>query len=182
MTDDKPGRRRTLLPWRRMRKPPWRRMPKPPEDESEYDELNLEQTLEWTELEDQFYWYDRRANGNRNAYWLLKILTLLLGGAVTVLAALSSPAALTASLAAAIVAAEGIQQLFKLQLVWLAYQRTANQLRRIAMSYLMQEKPCDDPDTKTRLTQLAHATQGLLSKQASDWEHLRRGQDGDSGP
>ena len=63
MTDDKPGRRRTLLPWRRMRKPPWRRMPKPPEDEPEYDELNLDQTLEWTELEDQFYWYDRRANG-----------------------------------------------------------------------------------------------------------------------
>ncbi|HZN77556.1 MAG TPA: DUF4231 domain-containing protein [Micromonosporaceae bacterium] len=98
----------------RRARPPWRTMPEPPDDEA--------QTLEWKELSDQFYWYDRAANRNRNAFLLLKVPTILLGGAVTVLAASSASAILTASLAAAIVAAEGIQQLFKLQPVWLVLQ------------------------------------------------------------
>jgi hypothetical protein len=54
-------------------RPPWRTMPEPPDDEA--------QTLEWKELSDQFYWYDRAATRSRNAFLLLKIPTLLLGGA-----------------------------------------------------------------------------------------------------
>jgi hypothetical protein len=61
------------------------------------------------ELKDQFYWYDREANRNRNGFLLLKIPTLLFGGAVTILAASNSSNVLTAILAAAIVAAEGIR-------------------------------------------------------------------------
>jgi hypothetical protein len=150
--------------------PPWRTMPEPPDDEA--------QTLEWKEVSDQFYWYDHAANRNRNAFLLLKITTLLLGGVVTILAALNSSAVLTASLAAAIVAAEGIQQLFKLQPVWLDYRRTANTLRRIAMSYLVREKPYHDPETRRK--KLAEATQTLLSGEASTWESVRA-QTGDSG-
>jgi hypothetical protein len=97
---------------------------------------------------------------------------------VTILAASSASAVLTASLAAAIVAAEGIQQLFKLQPVWLDYRRTANALRRVAMSYLVREKPYHDPQTRRK--KLAEATQTLLSGEASNWEGVRA-QTGDSG-
>jgi len=109
---------------------------------------------------------------------LLKVLTLLLGGAVTVLAALNSSHVLTASLAAAIVAAEGIQQLFKLQPVWLDYRSTANALRRLAMSYIMGEQRYHDP--KTRRKNLAEDTQTLLASEASNWDKLLA-RPGDSG-
>jgi hypothetical protein len=87
---------------------------------------------------------------------------------VTILAALDSSAVLTASLAAAIVAAEGIQQLLKLQPVWLDYRCTANTLRRIAMSYMVREKPHHDPETRRKT--LAEATQTL--SEASNWESV----------
>src|SRR6185437_11906905 len=148
---------------RRRTRAPWRTMPEPSSDDAN--------ALGWKELKDQFYWYDRAANRNRNGFLLLKIPTLVLGGAVTILAASNSSNVLTAILAAAIVAAEGIQQLFKLQPVWLNYRRTANALRRLAMSYIMQEKPYDDPDT--RQTNLAKDTQSLLSGEVSNWETLR---------
>lgn len=99
---------------------------------------------------------------------------------MTVLAALNSAAALTASLAATIVAAEGIQQLFNMQKVWLDYRSTALALRRLAMSYLRQEKPYDT-ENKDRLKKLAQETQRLLDKEASNWESLRDTQRSDSG-
>ena len=176
MTDDKQTGWRALLWWRRIPKAPWRMIPKPPQDEPEdkKDERpDLEETLEWKELKDQFYWYDRRAKGNHTVFSLLKILTLVLGGAVTVLAALNSSAALTASLAAAIVVAEGIQQLFALQKVWLDYQDTALELRGLAMSYFLQEKPKNTDEAKARLRQLGQDTQTILDKEASHWKGLR---------
>jgi len=170
MTDPQ-ARWRDRLPSRRP-KAVWRTLPKPPDDDA--------LTLEWTELAAQFDWFDRRANGNRDVFLFFKILTLLLGGAVTVLAALNSAAALTASLAATIVAAEGIQQLFNVQKVWLDYRSTALALRRLAMSFLRQEKPYDT-ENKDRLKTLAEETEKLLAKEASDWESLRETQRSDSG-
>src|SRR6266496_928131 len=132
--DEGPGRLRHL--WRTLLKrargharAPWRTLPKRPSN------AEKDPDLAWKELSDQFYWYDRAANRNRDFFLLLKVPTLLLGGAVTILAASNSSAVLTASLAAAIVAAEGIQQLFKLQPVWLDYRGTADALRRLALSY-----------------------------------------------
>jgi hypothetical protein len=40
------------------------------------------------------------------------------------------------------------------------------------MSYIMQEKPYDDPDT--RLTNVAKDTQSLLSGEVSNWERSAR--------
>jgi hypothetical protein len=155
MTGDSQARKRARAPWRMM--------PELSGDDA--------QALEWKELNDQFYWYDRAANRNHTAFLLLKVPSLLLGGAVTVLAALNSSHVLTASLAAAIVAAEGIQQLFKLQPVWLDYRSTANALRRLALSYIMGEERYRD--TKTRRKNLAEDTQILLASEASNWEKLR---------
>lgn len=173
MTDDPNVRWRDHLPWRTP-KAAWRTLPKPPEDDA--------RTLEWTELAAQFAWFDRRAYGNGHTYFFIKALTLLLGGAVTVLAALHSPAALTASLAATIVAAEGIQHLFNMQKVWLDYQRTALALRRLAMSYVMHEKPYGT-ENKDRLKDLHNETQRILDEEASNWLGVvsREEPGGDSG-
>jgi hypothetical protein len=138
---------------------PWRTLPEPPDDGAH--------DLAWKELGDQFHWYDHAANRNRNVYLLLKIPAMLLGGVVTILAATKSSAVLTASLAAAIVAAEGIQQLFRLQPVWISYRGTADALRRAAMSYAMQVTPYDDPET--RRTILADATRTITTGEFSNW-------------
>jgi hypothetical protein len=160
MTDDKQARRRARPPWRTRRRarPPWRTLPELPDDEAKAKDLP------WKDLRDQFYWYDGAAIRHENAFLLLKIVTLLLGGVVTILAALSSSAVLTASLAAAIVAAEGIQQLFQLHRVWLDYRSTAEALRQVAWSYVMHEKPYHDPETRS--TKLP-APSGLSSPQSS---------------
>ena len=170
MTGDPQARKRARAPRKRARAP-WRMMPELSGDEAE--------ALAWKELNDQFYWYDRTANRNRNAFLLLKVPTLLLGGAVTVLAALNSSHVLTAILAAAIVAAEGIQQLFKLQSVWLDYRNTANKLRGFGMSYVMGEGRYHNSETRGK--NLAEDIQNLLDSEASNWGSLRAQQPGDSG-
>ncbi|HZN73022.1 MAG TPA: hypothetical protein VFC00_15235, partial [Micromonosporaceae bacterium] len=53
----------------------------------------------------------------------------------------------------------------------LDYRRTANALRRVAISYIEQEKPYHDPETRRK--KLAEATQNLLAGEASNWENLR---------
>jgi hypothetical protein len=174
MTDDKQARRRARPPWRTRRRarPPWRTLPELPDDEAKAKDLP------WKDLRDQFYWYDGAAIRHENAFLLLKIVTLLLGGVVTILAALSSSAVLTASLAAAIVAAEGIQQLFQLHRVWLDYRSTAEALRQVAWSYVMHEKPYHDPETRS--TKLAGTIRTILAAEFSNWAGLR-GPSGDSG-
>jgi hypothetical protein len=88
----------------------WKRMtgslPTPPRAQDRDDLL-------WQELTVQFGWYERTATASRLAYQVLKMTALAAGAAVTVLAAISAPAALTACVAGAIVVMEGAQQMFQ---------------------------------------------------------------------
>ena len=91
------------------------------------------------------------ARKNRLAYQLAKVATLLLAAAVTVLAAIGAPAALSASLAAAIVVVEGLQQLFQWHANWIAYRASAETLRRHAFAYAARTPPYDADDRADRL-------------------------------
>ena len=63
----------------------------------------------WQELASYFSWFSRAATQSRVACQTLKILSLLLAAAVTVLAATGAPSVLTACVGAGIVVAEGTQ-------------------------------------------------------------------------
>ena len=147
--------------WKRMSG----RLPQPPRDEDRDDLL-------WQELTAQFGWYERAATRSRLAYQSLKLTTLAVGAAVTVLAALSAPAALTASLAGVIVVFEGTQQLFQLHPNWITYRGTAETLRRHAFLYAAEVTPFDEPDT--RRDRLAAALQDATTRESASWADTMR--------
>jgi Protein of unknown function (DUF4231) len=120
----------------------------------------------WRELDSLFTWYDRRAFRNRVAYQVLKVLTLLLAAAVTVLAAQHAPSWLTAMLAAVVVAAEGIQQLFQLHANWISYRASAEALRQEAFAFVAQVPPYD---TAQRRVVLAQAIRTVTTKESTTW-------------
>lgn len=95
----------------------------------------------WQQLWAQFRWYDRAATRNRYGYQGLRLAALLVGAAVTVLAAVNASPAVTASLAAAVVVAEGAQQLFQFHANWISYRGTAESLRQHAFHYAARVAP-----------------------------------------
>lgn len=117
------------------------RLPTPPDPADQADVL-------WGQLEAYFGWYSRWAGRNRIAYQCLKVGALVVGAAVTVLAATRAPAALTASFAAALVVAEGAQQLFQFHSNWISYRATAEELRRHAYAYAAHLPPYASPSTR----------------------------------
>ena len=124
--------------------------------------------LVWRELDREFTRYDRQAARHRIGYLALRMVVLAVGAAVTVLAAVGARPALTASLAAVVVVAEGAQQLFQLHTRWLAYRTAAEGLRRQAFRYVAGLAPYDDP--ATRRTRLAGALEEVTTGENEVWQ------------
>lgn len=142
----------------------WKRMSgdlPPPARQDERDDVL------WQELSAQFRWYDKAATRSRLAYQSLKLAALAAGAAVTVLAALSAPAALTASLAGVIVVLEGAQQMFQFHPNWISYRGTAETLRHHAFLYVADVSPFDDP--ATRRERLAASLQEATRREGATW-------------
>ncbi|MGY1804586.1 DUF4231 domain-containing protein [Blastococcus sp. SYSU D00922] len=124
--------------------------------------------LVWRELDREFTRYDRQAGRHRVAYLTLRMVVLAVGAAVTVLAAVGASPALTASLAAVVVVAEGAQQLFQLHTRWIAYRLAAETLRRQAFRYVAELAPYDDP--ATRRARLAAALEEVTTGEHDTWQ------------
>jgi hypothetical protein len=120
----------------------------------------------WQELEAMFRWYDGRAHRNRLAYQTLKVIALLLAATVTVLAAQDAASWLTATLAAVIVAIEGMQQLFQLHANWISYRASAEALRQEAFAYVAHVAPYD---TAQRRVLLAQTLRNIATKEGTTW-------------
>lgn len=148
----------------------WKRMtselPAPPRQEDRDDLL-------WQELEALFAWYDKAATRTRLWYQLLKVTALVAGAAVTLLAAISAPAAVTASVAGVIVVVEGAQQVFQFHSNWISYRGSAELLRQQAFLYAAEVSPYDD--AATRRNRLAAVLQELTTKETTTWsESMKR--------
>lgn len=137
-----------------------------PQDDSEGRDLL------WREFEARLRWYDRAASRSRRWYQGLKVLALAAGATVTVLAAAAAPAALTASLAAVGVVAEGVQQVFQLHPNWISYRSTAENLRQHGLSFAAGVAPYDDPSTRREL--LSSVLWEVTSKDNTDWSAVMR--------
>jgi Protein of unknown function (DUF4231) len=128
--------------------------------------------LLWQELAAQFGWYNGAATRNRLAYQILKMIALVAGAAVTVLAALSAPAAVTASGAGVIVVMEGAQQMFQFHSNWITYRGSAETLRQQAFLYVADVSPYDDP--ATRRGRLAGFLKDVTTNQNASWANTMR--------
>jgi hypothetical protein len=124
----------------------------------------------WDRLEDQLRWYDRKSGVAQRAYKRVKLVQLVIGAAVPVAAALSGPAAITATLAAIVVVAEGAQQLYQWQTNWVLYRATAEALKHEKFLYLAQAGPYSGAD---RHQVLAERLEGLVSQEHAKWTEAR---------
>jgi hypothetical protein len=127
--------------------------------------------LLWQELNAQFRWYDRAATRSRYGYQGLRLVTLVVGAAVTVLAAVGAAPVLTASLAAVVVVAEGAQQLFQFHANWIGYRATAERLRQHGLLYAAGAAPYAGPG---RRDALAEVVRDATSKENALWATAMR--------
>jgi len=145
----------------------WQRLtnslPQPPTPEDRDDLL-------WQELTAQFGWYHRAATRTRLWYQVLKVAALVAGASVTLLAAISAPAAVTASVAGIIVVAEGAQQIFQFHSNWISYRGSAERLRQHAFLYVASVKPYEQPST--RRARLAAALMSVSTQEKSNWSKV----------
>jgi Protein of unknown function (DUF4231) len=107
--------------------------------------------LVWLEFKGQFLQYSRGATNNRLAYQCAKVAAIVLAAAVTVCAALSVTAWITASLGAAVVVLEALQQLFQWQANWISYRRSAETMRQHGLAFAAGMPPYDREDRRQRL-------------------------------
>jgi hypothetical protein len=121
-------------------------------------------------LDDQQGWYDRKSSQAQKAYKRVKVGQLAVGAAVPVVAGLSAPAAVTATLAALVVLAEGIQQLNQWQTNWVLYRSTAEALKHEKYLYQASAGPYTGTD---RDVVLAERVEGLTSREHLKWTEAR---------
>ena len=142
----------------------WKRLtsslPTPPRPEDREDLL-------WQEFSAQFRWYDKAATRTRLTYQVIKMAALVAGAAVTLLAAISAPAAVTAGVAAVIVIVEGAQQMFQFHSNWISYRGSAELLRQQAFLYVAEVKPY--ADHATRRDRLAAVLKAITTKEKTHW-------------
>lgn len=123
--------------------------------------------LLWREFSTQFRWYDRAASRSRRTYRILEYLALVAGAAVTVLAALSAPAPLTAAVGAMVVVVEGIQKIGQFHANWINYRGTAETMRQHGFAYAAAVAPYNDPDTRRET--LLQALREAVAKETASW-------------
>ncbi len=127
----------------------------------------LREDLVWQELDTYYDWYAAAAGRARIGYQGFKVLTLIAGASVTLLAALAAPPLATAGVGAVVVVTEGFQQLFKFHTNWLRYRLIAETLREHAFLYGAQLTPYDDAATRQR--RLGHALVSILQSERKEW-------------
>lgn len=121
-------------------------------------------------LTNQVAWYSRKSRFAQRAYKAVKLGQIGVGAAVPVVAALSAPPAVTASISAVVVVAEGVQQLFQWQVNWLNYRSTAEALKHEQFLYLAEVAPYAGAD---RRAVLAHRIESLVSQENVQWSAAR---------
>lgn len=124
----------------------------------------------WERLEDQLHWYDRKSMACQRYYKRTKAAQLVLGSAVPVVALVEELPVLTASIAAAVVVLEGLQQLNQWQTNWVTYRSTAEALKHERYLYLAAAGPYRG---RGRHTVLAERIEGLVSQEHAKWTDAR---------
>lgn len=119
----------------------------------------------------QLDWYGRAANRAQLANRISEVLLLVLSAATTVAAALSAPAWLTASLAAAALVTTGLRKTFDWHENWVSFRAQWIELRATINQYRLLPDAQRDDDAKRQL--LARVDEAI-SSEAGSWAARRR--------
>jgi len=122
----------------------------------------------WSRLEEQLAWYSRQASVSRRAYRGVKAGQLVVAATIPVIAAAGvTSAVVTASLGAAVLLLEGVQQLGRYHENWLNYRGTAEALKSERALFLGRAGPYTDPATRDRA--LAERVESLIVSEYAAW-------------
>lgn len=119
----------------------------------------------------QLDWYGRAANRAQLANRISEILLLLLSATTTVVAALSAPAWLTASFAAAALVTTGLRKTFDWHENWVSFRAQWIELRALVNQYRLVPEAQRDDDAKRRL--LARVDE-MVTAESGNWAARRR--------
>ena len=106
-------------------------------------------------------------------------MEIVVAAAIPVVAGLGGPALLTASLGAAVVVLESVQQLFQWQTNWVLYRSTAEALKHEKFLFLSCAGPYANGD---RQRVLAERLEGLISQEHAKWTQGREPADRERRP
>lgn len=118
----------------------------------------------------QIYWYDRKSRANKNWFYGLKLLEIVVAASLPVIAKYNWPL-LIALLGATIVVLESIQGLFKFHENWILYRSTTESLKH--EKHLFEAKAGPYEDIKSPEKILAERTEGLVSQEHAKWTTSR---------
>jgi hypothetical protein len=126
-----------------------------------------EQGPTWERLEGQIAWYDRAAKRNQLWFRGTKVVGLVFGAAVPVVAATSAPRWLLGALGAGVVVVEGGSQLFQFHRNWINYRATCESLRREQHLFRASAGAYGDRASAPRL--LAERLELIVSRETGQW-------------
>jgi len=127
----------------------------------------------WLRLEDQLRYYSRTCASYRRRYQFAKVLQILLGAAIPVMAVAGLPDAdfkrLSALFGASIAGLEALIQLFQWHSLWLQYRDTSERLKREKWLMLAGAEPYAGGPAGAILTLLAARIEALMSTEHEAW-------------
>lgn len=128
----------------------------------------------WHRLEDQLGYYGGRSRSFRGRYLTAKVLQILLGGAIPVMAVVPGLdpdlyRLLSALFGAAVAAIEGLLQLFQWHALWLQYRLASERLKRERWRLLAGAEPYGAPVTDAMLAALAVRVEAVLATEFDAW-------------
>jgi hypothetical protein len=118
-------------------------------------------------LDDQIGWYDRKSTRNQKLFKFLKVVTLVAGGLVSILALMNAPPIVVAVVGFIVVVVEGIQQLNQYYANWIAYRSTCEALKHEKYLFLANAGPYTQAGGA--LVLLAERIEGLVSQEHAKW-------------
>ncbi len=127
----------------------------------------------WLELQRSFRFFQRGARRNRCLYFVLRVTVLIAGASVPIVSLSLAGRSSVALLGALIVVAEGATQLTQVHGHWLRYRRTAESLRREAISFATHSCSYEHAHpSRERL--LATRIVTIIGRENHEWEETVR--------
>ncbi|MBF6229362.1 DUF4231 domain-containing protein [Nocardia abscessus] len=120
----------------------------------------------WERVESQLDYHRSKAKKAKTFYLSIKLVQIIVGALVPVLAAAGATGWVTASVAAIPVAAEGAQQLFQWHSNWLRSRSAAEALKMESFLYQAQVGPYAGGDKRAVL---AERTARISADESADW-------------
>jgi hypothetical protein len=120
-------------------------------------------------LDDQIAWYDGKSRYAQRSFKALKIVQLVVAGAIPLITVFKLPSTgqATAVLGLVILVVEGLQQLNQYHENWINYRSTCESLRHEKYLFLASAGPY--AKIEQPLTLLADRIEGIISQEHAKW-------------